>query len=526
MIVGGAIVVALFAALIVPWFVNWNDYKTSFEVEAGKILGHPVHVIGTAKATILPTPSLTFTDVEVGDVDGQPMMKVDRFSVTIELMPLLQGEVHVISMKLDRPDVRISVDRNGADWLERSEASQALDPGKVALAGVEVSDGSVTYSDARTGVALSFAGINATVEARTLLGPWRVEGSYLDNGQQVPFRFATGLRLDDGTIRVKSDFSPVRWPVAVSLDGVVSNAPDAGLTYAGTYTVTQIDTSAPDAGSGDQPAGWSSNGGFALTGERLVIDKAVLSNGPADRATSLAGALTVNFGDHPSFEASAQASQLDLDRSLGGGPTQPVEVASAGQHLVDWLNSLPIPPIPGRLTFNVPAIVVGGAIIQDVNFAAEPAAGGWKIEGFHAHLPGQSTVEADGVLTTDKQFGFVGSARLAVAQPATFAAWWRGRSQQDAGRLLSAFDLSGQVDIAPGKVAVDKVEAEIGNATITGQFAWSQSARDHTRHLGTDLKADRIDFVQVKALAELLVGENLAELGGARRQLFDPARRR
>ncbi len=501
---------ALFAALIVPWFVNWNDYKTTFEVEAGKILGHPVHVIGTAKATILPSPSLTFTDVEVGDVEGQPMMTVDKFSVTIELMPLLQGEIRVVSMKLDGPAVHVVVDDSGADWLERSAASQTLDPEKVALEAVEVTGGSVTYADARTGVSLGLSGINATVEARTLLGPWRVEGSYLDNGQRVPFRFATGLRLDDGTIRVKSDFSPVRWPVAVSLDGVVSNKPNAGLAYRGTYSVTEVETAAPET-PGQDTAGWRSEGSFDLTGERLVIDKAVLSNGPPDRPSSLAGALTVNFGDHASFEASAEARQLDLDRSLGGGPTQPVEVSSAADHLVGWLTSLPIPPIPGKLTFNVPAIVVGGAIIQDVNFAAEPAATGWKIDGFRARLPGQSTLTADGVLTTNQQFGFVGAARLAVAQPATFAAWWRGRSQQDAGRLLSAFDLSGQVDIAPGKVAVDQVQAQIGDATITGRFAWSETARDHHRHLGTDLKADRIDFVQVKALAELLVGQNLAD---------------
>ena len=60
-------VIALFAALIGPYFVNWNDYKSTFEAEAEKILGQPVRVAGTAKATVLPSPSLTFTDVQVGD---------------------------------------------------------------------------------------------------------------------------------------------------------------------------------------------------------------------------------------------------------------------------------------------------------------------------------------------------------------------------------------------------------------------------------------------------------------------------
>ncbi len=34
LIVGGAIVIVLFAALIVPWFVNWDSYKANFEQEA------------------------------------------------------------------------------------------------------------------------------------------------------------------------------------------------------------------------------------------------------------------------------------------------------------------------------------------------------------------------------------------------------------------------------------------------------------------------------------------------------------
>ena len=64
MILGGLVVVALFAALIGPYFINWNDYKGTFEAEAEKILGQPVRVVGTASATLLPLPSLTFTQVD------------------------------------------------------------------------------------------------------------------------------------------------------------------------------------------------------------------------------------------------------------------------------------------------------------------------------------------------------------------------------------------------------------------------------------------------------------------------------
>ena len=502
-----------------PWFVNWDDYKTSFEQEAGRILGHPVHVVGSAKASILPSPSLTFTDVEVGDAGGATMMTVDRFEVTVELMPLIQGQVHVISMRLAKPRVAISTDETGAvDWLKRAPTADILDPDRVTLADVQISDGTISYSDAGSGVSIELDSVNASVEATSLAGPWRVDGSYLDGGKAVPFRIATGRRLDDGTIRVKTDISPARWPVAVSADGVLGLNGETGVAYGGTYSVTEVvaategdQAPASDSQGDDTATGWRSQGTFALSHDRISIEKAILSNGPADRPTSLAGSLVVKFGKNPSFEASAETRQLDLDRAFGGGPSEPVEVSAAASRFVGWLTALPVPAMPGQITFDVPAIVVGGSVIQNVAFTAAPAVAGWQISGLRADLPGSATLSADGTIATGKRLGFVGTARLAVAQPATFASWWRGGAGEGGGQLLAAFDISGKTEIAPGMVSVQDIDARIGDATIKGSFAWSARERDHYRHLGTDLQADRIDFVQVKALADLLVGRNLTD---------------
>ncbi|MEJ0097487.1 MAG: hypothetical protein WDM84_05520 [Bauldia sp.] len=119
-------------------------------------------------------------------------------------------------------------------------------------------------------------------------------------------------------------------------------------------------------GSGQQTSGWRSQGSFALARTHVVIDKAVVSDGPPDRPTSVAGSLTLNFGKQPSFDATVEAKQIDLDRTLGGGPTAPVNVADAAEHLVAMLGSLAAPAIPGRVAFSVPAIVVGGSVLQGI----------------------------------------------------------------------------------------------------------------------------------------------------------------
>ena len=179
-------VIALFAALIVPWFVNWNDYRASFEAEASRILGHRVHVEGDAHATILPSPSLTFTKVEVDDENGKRIMDVARFDVVIELMPLLQGEIRVVSMTLEKPMVNVSVDAAGkVAWLSRVKLREPFDPDKVVLDNITIKDGALDYADAQTGVALPFDGISADLGAcvvgavacrRLLSRQWRPGG--------------------------------------------------------------------------------------------------------------------------------------------------------------------------------------------------------------------------------------------------------------------------------------------------------------------------------------------------------------
>jgi uncharacterized protein involved in outer membrane biogenesis len=261
-----------------------------------------VQVVGSASATLLPSPSLTFENVRVGEADGQPMMTVDRFEVTIDLTPLLQGEFRVVSMRLDRPHLRVMVDESGnVDWQHRNEASKGLDPDKVVLQNVAIADGHLDYVDGQAGTALSFAGINAQIEAQSLFGPWRIDGSYLQEGAAVPFRFATGRRLDDGSIRVRTDFSPAEAPVSVVADGVLSSD-EKGFFYDGTYTIAEV-VAPPVAGGA--PAensavlGWRSEGTFRLTNDRLAIDKAVLSEGPPERPYSVAGSLMVDFGAEP-----------------------------------------------------------------------------------------------------------------------------------------------------------------------------------------------------------------------------------
>src|SRR5262249_19208634 len=158
------------------------------------------------------------------------------------------------AMQIERPVVSVSIDDTGLiDWLIRSEASKTLNPDAVVLDDVQVVDGTVRYQDARTGVDLTFEHVNAGIGARSLAGPWRVEGSYQSAEGPVTFQFSTGRRLDDGTLRVKADVNPATMPIAIAADGVIGDRPGAGLSYAGTYNLSRIAPVSGDGPTSDVP---------------------------------------------------------------------------------------------------------------------------------------------------------------------------------------------------------------------------------------------------------------------------------
>lgn len=508
----------LFAALIGPYFIDWDNYKATFEAEASRILGQPVKVGGKADARLLPYPSVTFENVLIGDREGQPMMTVDRVSADLELFPLLQGEIHVVSMAIEKPRATVTMDDSGSlDWLIAGADAGRIDPAAVTLAGVEISDGVLVYSDPSSGIRREFQIGHATVEAGSLAGPWRIEGIYSEGSGAGTFQLTTG-RTSPAGLRAKVELTPPDQPVTYTADGTVTSGA-AGLTYAGTFATEAVfpglvirgPVDAPeDAKGSGSVRGWRSEGSFVLTRKRLRVDKAVVSFGPEDQPASLAGSLDVALGENAKFSADLQARQLDIDHLLGGEPDKPVAVGEAGGKLLIALAGIKPPSIPGSVGFNVGAVVVGGGIIQDARFRAAAVDGGWQIGGLHARLPGQGSVDADGLIATGENLGFSGRATLKVPQPAAFSSWWRGR-RDPAAALLPPFEIAGSVRIEPGRIAFSDMNATIGGANIGGAIAWSDANAAHPRLIETDLTANRLELTQIKSLAELLAGREIGD---------------
>ena len=432
-IFGGLFVLALTAALVAPYFIDWSSYRAEFEREASAILGRSVTVQGDATARLLPFPSVTFSDVAVGGgPDGEPAMTVEEFSMDAELAPFMRGEFLIFDMRLVRPKMNVSVDADGkVDWAMRP--SSPFDPAQIAIEKLTITEGQVRISHATSGRDHLVSEINAEVSAKSLDGPWRADGSLRLDGVRTAIGLSTGKVDDQGALRLRIKADPAIYPVAIESDGDVTIERGAAK-YAGTMHIeARDDTPAGAAGEQAQAASakaklpaWRVRGSFALDHARLALDDVPFRD--RDCRRSLHGgrqAPMSTLDADPRFSVTAAGAQVRFDEAMvadkdPAGLTLQDRIAAIRAALLD----LPKPSIPGSIDVDLPAVVAGDTTIRDVRMQAEPAPDGWQVKTLSASLPGRTTLEASGLLRTgESDFGFAGSLLVAVGQPSGFAAW-------------------------------------------------------------------------------------------------------
>ena len=112
-----AFIIALVAALIGPYFIDWNQFRPQFEAEATRIIGAPVRVGGKLDARLLPAPSLQLRSVVVGGANDLGKVRADKLDVEFSLGSLMRGEVRATELTDQRHVARSRPRCEGADRL-------------------------------------------------------------------------------------------------------------------------------------------------------------------------------------------------------------------------------------------------------------------------------------------------------------------------------------------------------------------------------------------------------------------------
>ncbi|WP_306117749.1 MULTISPECIES: AsmA family protein [unclassified Roseitalea] len=502
-IFGGLIVLVLLAALLAPMFIDWGDYRARFEQEAARLLGQPVRVSGEASARLLPFPSLSFTDVEVGPPEA-PMVRADRFSMDVELAPFLSGQILIFDMRVDNPEVTLALDATGTPIWPLPD-TRLIDPAQVTLENARITNGSLTVVDPSEDRAWTIDNLDATVSADSFFGPWRAEGAGRFNAAPAEFIVSTGSLSRQGfPLRVTTDLP--NHLLRIVTDGRI--APDGGLDgqigYDGTITLVPMH-------AGRQ---YRIEGDFAATARALEVETFRAAFGdPADPYV-VNGSLSVDGGADPGYRLAVTGNQIDIGAA---GPRaaraqEPVDLRGRLASFGDMLAGLPLPPFAGTVSVDLPAVIAGGTAIRDVRVEARPDGSGqarrWRLARAQAELPGRTSFEADGVLALPdlgRGIGasmFEGRVSVASSQP-TGLARWLGTETGETVRAMQRAAFSAQVMLSGERQVADNAQIVAGDARLTGRVERRASGQARP-YLSVDFTGNDLDVSTVQAIGGLV----------------------
>lgn len=505
--IAGLVVVALFVALIAPYFVDWTGFRQDFERRASLILGKKVEVHGAVSARLIPFPSVTMDDVTIGrDEAGKPLVTAKRFAMDMEIAPFLSGEARIFEMRIIEPTVHIALQKDGAlDWAKTGNPSI---PAKVVvLENVRVSGGEIVFDDHQTGRTSHLTGLDFTASAKSLTGPWHFDGKGSFDGISGKFTINTGVRDAKGELRVSSHLVPDALPVTADLDGTLKLV-NLRLRYDGNF----------NAGYGAKKDGEAApvriKGAFELASDRVRLPQYQLDMGNVSDPYSITGEATLDTGLNPQFLLTAEGQQIDMNAIGASGEggkrarsEPPMPAAQRMQAFLALLADIPIPPVPGKATVKLPAIVSADTTFRDISLVAEPNKTGWKVDQLSVELPGRTKVQASGVLDLSGNRSFKGSITAASNQPSGLSTWLAGDIAPEI-RALNALGFSADVDLSDQTQLFDHLELAAGGAILKGRIERQVADSGEAASLAINLAGGDLDFDAVKALVSLATGKD------------------
>ncbi|WP_076865547.1 AsmA family protein [Bradyrhizobium mercantei] len=502
-----AFILALVAALIGPYFVDWNQFRPQFEAEASKIIGAPVRVAGNLDARLLPAPSLRLKTVTVGGANDLGKVRAANLDVEFSLSSLMRGEVRANELTINGLSLDLGLDPKGRiDW---SPSSGSFNLASLAIDRLNLT-GRVALHDAASRSTLELNDIAFSGDVRSLAGAIRGDGNFMFDGNRYPFRVSSGQSADGGGTRLHFNIDPGQRPVSADLDGVLTfeaRAPrfEGSVTLAGT----------PGQRGGSDMPPWRIAAKIKSDYSAARLDQVEVSYGAEDRALKLAGNGDLRFGASPLLRASLTARQLDGDKfaakdsakdnskDSSNGNVEPVRVLPAMRAV---LSGLPQSPIPAQVELSSEQIMLGGRPLQDISAELQSDAKSWTVRRLEFRAPGSTRVSMSGA---SAQAGAANSFKTALniesSDPDALMTWLQGRGDITY-RSQKPLRLRGDVTVSPAGFSIDAMKAEIEGGTLEGRVAVAHREATSGSKVEAQLKAERLDLDATAAVIRSLAG--------------------
>jgi hypothetical protein len=527
-----AFIIALLAALIGPYFIDWNQFRPQFETEASKVIGAPVRVGGDLSARLLPTPSLRLRYVVVGRANDLGKVRAEKLDVEFSLGDLMRGQWRANELSIGGAAVDLGLDPQGRIDLPISNGKFNL--GSLSIDRLNLT-GRVALHDALSRQTLELNDIAFSGEVRSLAGSVRGEGAFALGGARYGFNVSSGQTADGSGTRIHLGIGPGEQTPSADVDGVLSFE---GRAPRFEGAVALAASPAAKAKTGDNaPAPWRIAAKVKAGRAAAQLEQIDVSYGNDERALKLAGLGDIRFDASPEAHVMLSARQLDADKFLAkdsankdsankdsaskdsankdnanaqdGTKDRAAEPVRLLPGLRALLATLPRPPISTQISFGTEQIMLGGRPLQNLsaelhNDATAPAMS-WAIDRLDFRAPGATQISLSAGVSSGSLGNFTGVLDIDSPDPDVLLMWLQGRA--DVGyRGQQPLRLRGNIEVTADRIAIEALQAEIDGGAVEGRLALSTPSGGGNSRFEAALKAERLDLDAATAFARSVAG--------------------
>lgn len=548
-IVAGLLVTLVAAVLIVPGFMNWNQYRGMIQAEAAAATGRAVEIDGDIRIQLIPAPRLVIENARLANIEGASsgdMVTLKRLEVHVALAPLFSGAVRVQSVILVEPEVRLEILEDGRNNFTFTPApkakaapgrSQSLAPPaspppppdaplfdfqpQLSIDNFTIEGGRVSFKNASDGRTETIDSLNGRFAMAALKGPWEASGSAVLRGIPMSFLGSTGAIVQGRTLPFNFDLTAIPGTVRAQFSGALTNLQDAP-SVKGKIAISGKSLDAILSAMAGLPAtGGALARPFGIDANVVASASGANISGIGVRftETQMSGAIKVKAGKATEVEISLAANRLDLDGFLrtpaqvaakpagkGAVPPPPAPkakskgegAAKAKPAAVIDLTRLP-KNLSATVNLSVEAVTYRGQPIRQAKLNYSLAGQEITLNQFSALLPGNTDVALFGFITqSDGAPQFEGNLDAATSDLRKLLGWLDIDTGGIAAGRLRQLTLAAKLAARPDAARLRDFKLRFDGTTVRGDASVLLGARPG---IDATISVDRINLDSYLATA-------------------------
>lgn len=197
---GSALALIVVLVLVLPFIIPLDSYRGRIEAAAGDATGRSFKIDGPLRLTFFPHFGVKAKEVTLANVPGgraAVMVSVGDIDLSVKVLPLFSGKVALDKIVLEQPTIALEVDKDGnPNWQFGKETANKKGeskkgtltlPAGTEFSGIEITDGKVTYDNAKTGTHRALEHVNIAVAITTADRPITATGDMALSGKKLSF---------------------------------------------------------------------------------------------------------------------------------------------------------------------------------------------------------------------------------------------------------------------------------------------------------------------------------------------------